>query len=96
MAKYLFLLLIVLGCAKSPCVIAVDATFNSPDYKSIRYIEVHFQQGERVVLADVIYDYEFKEGVFYLRYYFYDTNPDLMVWKVYAIDRTSKEYKTKI
>lgn len=94
--KFLSLLLILLGCAKESCKIAVPVTFFCHNIGQLRYIEVNFWQGERVVRADVVYPAYFKDGIFKIKYTFYDTNPNLMVWRVYDINRTSKEYKTVI
>lgn len=64
--------------------------------KSPAFIEINFFEGQRVVMADAIFDFDFKDGVFKWEYKFYDTDPDLMVWRVFDIDRTFVEYKTII
>lgn len=115
----LLLLIFLLGCVKSPCIITVDVTFQNAgksatafkkvkcgDYisfplnvatKSPAFIEINFFQGSRVVRADVVQGTEFNNGTFFREYDFPDTNPDLMVWRVYHVDRSGwVQYETKI
>lgn len=120
--KILFLFLLI-GCAKSPCLVFVDVTLKDQGASAtakkivkcgegitfpfnvintgkrpaeIRFIEIHFFQGARVVRGDIVYQFDFVDSVFSRLYEFPDTNPDLMIWRVYSIDRTSKEYQTVI
>lgn len=117
------LLFLFLGCAKSPCIVAVDVAFKNTetgisaaaskkikcgDYitfpfhdnvatKLPAFIEVNFFQGSRVVLADVVFNIDFVDGIYQREYEFTDTNPDLMIWKVYDVDRTGwVQYETVI
>ena len=96
MIKLLLLFVILQGCSKGKCFVEtkVPVSWFCPD--SIKFIEVHFFQGERIVGADVVYGSQFVNGTFSLTYYFYDTDPDLMVWRVYQVDRKWVEYKTDI
>lgn len=64
--------------------------------KSPAFIEINFFQGLRVVRADVVFGDEFNNESFFREYDFPDTNPDLMIWRVYQVDRTWGEYRTKI
>lgn len=64
--------------------------------KSPAFIEVNFFQGARVVRADVVYGNEFNNETFFRQYSFPDTDPDLMIWRVYNLDRTWIEYRTKL
>lgn len=75
---------------------AIPVSFYCENPEVLRFIELHFQQGERVVGADVVHAGDFKDGVFKLKYRFEDTSPDLLVWRVYAIDKSFVEYKTII
>ncbi len=89
------MLLLLMGCRKSDCVRVVGVAFSCPKPEDIWIVELHFQQGERVVMADVVYPYEFTNGVFKLDYRFYDTAPDILVWKVYSSRERWVEYRTK-
>jgi len=65
--------------------------------KQVSFIEVHFFQGARVVAADVVFGNEFKDSIFNRQYEFYDTNPDVMIWKVYDENRAGYvQYSTQI
>lgn len=91
--------MILAGCSKDPCVIetTVPVEFACENAEILKYISIHFMQGQRVVLADVVHGADFKEGKFKWIYKFYDTDPDLMVWTVYQVDRSGwVQYETKI
>lgn len=96
---------------KSDTTVTADATkrvqcgneisfpFTDTKYKTndFRFIEIHFKQGERVVRADVVFGFDFQDGIFKRKYDFPDTSPDLMVWKVYHVDKSGwVQYETKI
>lgn len=83
--------MILTGCRKS-CLIetTVVPVFKCTNPELVRSIQINFYQGTRVVGADIIRDFKV------LEYKFYDTDPDLMVWRVYHVDRTWVEYRTRI
>lgn len=90
--------MILAGCAKDPCRIekTVPIEFRSIDSDKIWSINLHFQQGERVVMADIVHGFDFKDGVFKWVYVFDDTDPDLLVWRVYSDRNNWVEYRTII
>lgn len=94
--KYFLLIALALGCSKPPCLTTVVFQYKCNNLELLKSVELHFQQGDRIVLADIVHTWDFENGVYKWVYEFPDTNPDLLVWKVYAIDRTWMEYKTQI
>lgn len=88
---------LILGCRKYPCRIVVPAKFQCEEVQNLKYIIVHFYQGARPIMADVIYGVDFVDGVYEIEYEFFDTNPDLLLWRVYEYDRVGwTQYETKI
>jgi len=62
----------------------------------MKSLYVHFYQGQRLVLGDIIHGYDFKDGKFKWVYKFYDTDPDSMVWIIHDMNWNTKEFKTII
>lgn len=115
--KFIFVLFLLIGCVKYPCVIVVDVNIinggNASAIKKTRcgdiyfpfnnntatkvnsgFIEINFFQGARVVLADAVHNFD---SVYKWEYIFPDTNPDLMIWRVYKYDQSGYvQYETKI
>lgn len=85
MKKWLIILLLS-GCAKDPCYqeTRVQVQLQCPDTKNLKYVQVHFVQGSRVVGADHIFPLDFKGDIFNLEYIFKDTDPDFVDFRVYS------------
>lgn len=96
MIKITLLAFIISGCVKSPCIYSVDFQYKCENLELLQSVEIHFQQGERIVLADIVHSWDFENAVYKWVYEFPDTNPDLLVWKVYATDKSFVEYRTWI
>lgn len=70
---------------------------NAATKTNVRFIEINFFQEARVVMADVVFDFDFVEGIYKREYTFSDTNPNLMTWKVYEYNRAGYvQYETLI
>lgn len=97
MIKVLLLLGILTGCGRD-CLIetTVPVEFKCDKPELLRSITVNFYQGSRVVMSDIIFGSDFKDGVFKLDYKFYDTDPDLLVWKVQEYGSGWVQYETII
>lgn len=87
------MLLPVGSCVKYPCAIAVPVTYTCDNVDELLLIEVEFKQGKRYVGADVVHQNDFVGGVFKLKYRFEDTSPDSIIWRVFALDRSRREFR---
>lgn len=76
--------------------VPVEYRCENPD--SLRSISVNFFQDSRVVMSDIIFGSDFnKDGVYKIDYKFYDTDPDLMVWRVAELNEAGwVQYETII
>lgn len=59
-------------------------------------MNLNFYQGQRIVMADIVHGYDFKDGVFKWVYKFYDTDPDRLIWRVYSSRQQWVDYYTQI
>lgn len=84
-------------CIKKSCqietTIPIQITVENLD--SLKSIGIHFVNGQRVVLADIIYPHMFKDGVFDWEYKLYDLNPQPMkiVYRVNSFNSPTVEYE---
>lgn len=86
------------ACIKEPCFteIRVPLRMLCKNTSNLKYIQIHFLQGDRVVGADHQYPLDFINDTSLIVYKFKDTNPDFVTFKTYTMDGGWVVYGTHI